>query len=60
MLVIEIKIENCTGCGTCADQCPNQVFVIVNGKVVVKSPDECMVCRLCETTCPQMGITVKE
>ena len=60
MVVITIKTEYCTGCGTCVEQCPNEVFSIEDDKAVVESVDECMVCHLCETVCPQMGITVTE
>ena len=60
MVRIELTIEKCTGCGTCVDQCPNKVFIIVDDKVRVVGLDACMVCRFCETVCPQMGITVYE
>ena len=60
MVRIELKIEKCTGCGTCMDQCPNKVFIIVDDKVRVVGLDACMACHFCETVCPQMGITVYE
>lgn len=52
--------EKCTGCGTCKDVCPVDVFEIEGGKAVVKKPDECIQCRACEASCPAKAIVVKE
>ena len=50
----------CTGCGTCKDVCPVDVFEITGGKSVVKNPDACIQCRACEASCPEKAIVVKE
>jgi NAD-dependent dihydropyrimidine dehydrogenase PreA subunit len=60
MITIEVLTERCDGCRTCVDQCPTNVFEISQGKCVVINQADCMVCRLCETVCPQAGITVSE
>ncbi len=52
--------EKCTGCGTCADVCPQGVFKIEGGKAKVVNPDACIGCRACEGSCPQGAITVQE
>jgi len=49
----------CTGCGTCVSVCPVDVFEIVDGKSVVKKPEECIQCRACEASCPEKAIVVK-
>lgn len=49
----------CTGCGTCRDVCPVDVFEIKNGKSTVKNPDECIQCRACEASCPEKAIILK-
>lgn len=51
--------EKCTGCGTCRDVCPVNVFEIENKKSVAKRPDECIQCRACEASCPEKAIKVK-
>jgi NAD-dependent dihydropyrimidine dehydrogenase PreA subunit len=52
--------EKCTGCGTCKEVCPVNVFEIENGKSVVKRPQDCIQCRACEASCPAKAIVVKE
>ena len=52
--------EKCTGCGTCKDVCPVDVFEIQNGKSLVKNPKDCIQCMACETSCPEKAIVVKE
>ena len=51
--------EKCTGCGTCRDVCPVDVFEIENGKSIVKNPDECIQCQACVASCPEKAITLK-
>ncbi len=50
----------CTGCGTCKDVCPVNVFDIKDGKSVVINPAACIQCRACEASCPEKAIVVKE
>jgi NAD-dependent dihydropyrimidine dehydrogenase PreA subunit len=52
--------KKCTGCGTCKQVCPVNVFEIVGGKSVVKRPLDCIQCRACEASCPKKAIVVKE
>lgn len=60
MVEIKIDLEKCTGCGTCADVCPVEVFEIREGKSVAVNPDECLVCRTCEASCPENAIEIIE
>lgn len=60
MVEIEIDKELCTGCGTCVDICPTEVFEIQDEKSVVVNVDECLVCLACETQCPEGAIKVVE
>jgi NAD-dependent dihydropyrimidine dehydrogenase PreA subunit len=59
MAIIKIGTE-CDGCGTCVEQCPMEVFTLDQGKAVVAKLDDCMVCKLCETVCPQGIIKVED
>ncbi|RLF93802.1 ferredoxin [Thermococci archaeon] len=50
--------EKCTGCGTCAENCPVDVYEIKNEKAVPVNEDACIACRLCESQCPEVAITI--
>ena len=62
----EVKVdqEKCTGCGTCVDVCPVEVFELKEESSKSKSfptkQEECLVCRACETQCPENAIQVTE
>jgi NAD-dependent dihydropyrimidine dehydrogenase PreA subunit len=64
--MVEVKVdeEKCTGCGTCAENCPVSVFEMQDkgGKKVsvVVNNDACIVCRTCEIQCEPQAITVTE
>jgi NAD-dependent dihydropyrimidine dehydrogenase PreA subunit len=62
--VIQIKVdpEKCTGCGTCVDLCPLEVYELVDfdGKLKASpvNQNDCIGCRTCELACPQGAIQV--
>jgi len=60
MVEIKIDLEKCTGCGTCVDICPVDVFEIKDEKCVVINLDECLVCQACEVQCPNNSIEIIE
>jgi NAD-dependent dihydropyrimidine dehydrogenase PreA subunit len=55
-----IDEKKCTGCGTCVEVCPMEVFTKEKDKSVVKKPDECIGCKACEVQCPESAIKVKD
>lgn len=59
---MKIVVENdkCTGCGTCVDTCPVEVYELSNGKAVPVNLEDCLVCRACEVQCPENAIQVIE
>jgi NAD-dependent dihydropyrimidine dehydrogenase PreA subunit len=65
MYVITIDIDKCQGCGDCVENCPNEIFALVqeDGKkyaMVSGDPDECIGCLSCEADCEEGAVTVTE
>ncbi len=60
IILVKINQELCDGCGTCVEQCPNRVFVVVDKKSQAKNSKDCMACYLCETICPKLAIKITE
>ena len=54
--------KKCTGCNTCVEICPMQVFELDSAKkkAVVKKANECIGCRACEVQCPESAIKVND
>ena len=64
---VEVNLEKCTGCGTCVDTCPVEVFELQElpeypntQKSVPVREEECIMCLACTTQCPEEAITVEE
>ena len=56
---VQVKSEWCKGCGICYELCPKKVLDKDHlGKVVVKNPDACIKCRICEEHCPDYCIKI--
>lgn len=56
----EIDQDKCTGCGTCIETCPNNVFVIDDktSMSTVKNSENCVVlCDKCSIFCPEKAIS---
>jgi NAD-dependent dihydropyrimidine dehydrogenase PreA subunit len=60
MVKILVDNDKCTGCGTCVDVCPMDVFEIEDEKSVPVKTDECLLCRACEVQCPESAIQIIE
>ncbi|AIS52139.1 hypothetical protein TKV_c09620 [Thermoanaerobacter kivui] len=50
-----IVTDECTGCGSCAAECPAEAIHEVDGKYEVDS-DTCIDCGACEDVCPTGAI----
>ncbi|UCF31997.1 MAG: 4Fe-4S binding protein [bacterium] len=46
--------EDCTGCGSCVDECP--VEAISEGEIYVIDPELCTDCGDCVAVCPVEAI----
>ena len=60
MVDVIVDSEKCTGCGTCVDICPMEVFEIRDEKSVPVKQEECVACRVCEVQCPEEAIEIIE
>ncbi|MDH5441369.1 MAG: ferredoxin family protein [Candidatus Bathyarchaeota archaeon] len=60
MVEINVDLDKCTGCATCVDVCPVEVFEIRDEKSHPANIDECLLCRACEAQCPENAIEVIE
>ncbi len=58
MGVKKIDYEKCNDCEVCYDICPMDVFRKVGSTVFIASPNDCMVCYLCEIYCKQDAVYV--
>ena len=57
---VEIDSENCKGeeCGKCVAVCPNNSFIMVDGKAALKEYYTCKTCRGCLAACPNKCIKI--
>jgi len=60
MVKITVDEDKCTGCGTCVETCPSEVYEIIDGKSKPVNADECIECLACVEQCPEEAITVEE
>ena len=49
----------CKGCGICVAFCPKGVLILED-KVKIAKPEECIFCSQCEQRCPDYAIWVEE
>ena len=57
--VPRVDLKRCKGCSLCVAFCPKQVFEKNSmGKPIVKAPENCIGCRMCEYRCPDYALFV--
>ena len=57
---IDVDFEKCTGCGTCVDACPVNVYELdeETKKTKLINPDDCLDCKACEIQCEAEAIKI--
>ncbi len=57
---LHVDPKRCTGCGTCVDVCPRDVYELQSGNGALRSqvarPDQCELCTACVKQCPAGAI----
>lgn len=59
VVTLDLKRDNCTGCGRCTQVCPHGVFTIEDGKARILDRDVCMECGACQRNCPAGALSVE-
>lgn len=55
-MAYKIDPEKCVGCGTCAEECPNEAIKEAGDKYAICA-DDCVDCGTCAETCPESAIS---
>ncbi len=53
---VKVDVDECVGCGTCVDECPQEAISMNDGDIAVIG-DECTDCGLCVEACPTAAIS---
>jgi NAD-dependent dihydropyrimidine dehydrogenase PreA subunit len=56
----KINENECSGCGSCVDSCPNGVLELGDDVVKVVNEDDCDGCGTCAEECPMEAIEIIE
>ena len=66
MAKITVDYDKCVGAGQCVAVCPSNVYVLKSvdesGKLkgVPEASEDCILCMVCVSACPESAITVEE
>ncbi len=52
-----VDSNQCTACGICIDECPQECYDLEEVAVLAR-PDDCTECGICVDVCPNEAITM--
>ncbi|HUW67089.1 MAG TPA: 4Fe-4S binding protein [Candidatus Nanoarchaeia archaeon] len=52
----KVDKDECTGCGTCVEECPTEAISLNDDDIAVVNADDCTECGLCVDSCPTNAI----
>jgi len=55
-ITIKIDYDKCNGSAKCIEDCPVDVYELVDGKAVASKIDDCIECCICVSSCPNGAI----
>ena len=53
-----VNADECVGCGTCVDECPEEAISMNDDEIAVVDADKCTECGTCVDACPSEAISV--
>ncbi|MFQ6072235.1 MAG: 4Fe-4S binding protein, partial [Methanosarcinales archaeon] len=56
-MVAIVDVEECTGCGTCVEDCPVEAITLNDDDIAVIDEDTCTDCGTCVDVCPTSAIS---
>jgi len=57
-MTVTVNEADCTGCGTCVDECPAEAISLNENDIAVIDQDECTECGTCVDACPAEAISM--
>ncbi|HUV81865.1 MAG: 4Fe-4S dicluster domain-containing protein [ANME-2 cluster archaeon] len=57
-MAAKVDKDECTGCGTCVEECPTEAISLNDDDIAVVNADDCTECGLCVDSCPTSAITL--
>ena len=55
-MAAKVDKDECTGCGTCVEECPTEAISLNDDDIAVVNDDDCTECGLCVDSCPTNAI----
>ena len=60
MYMVSVDVSKCEGCEECVNNCPQEVFRMVDSKSDPYQTSECVFCETCLSVCAPQAITITE
>ncbi len=60
MWQVTVDKEKCTGCNECVENCPGEVYKLIDAKATPVNMDECHGCFTCVDSCDEDAVTIED